>query len=148
MIRNTISAILFTVLICGCGPSKTDPATSETETGSSQPLPSFPEAVQQLKEHRDTIKAAFAAGKPDESHEVLHDVGELIEKVPAIVAGTELVPVDMEQATAAAEALMEAFGKLDGAMHDEENATTYDDVAADIDTAFATLDAKVAQLAK
>ena len=91
----------------------------------------------------EEIKAAFDAGTPEDCHSALHGIGHLIGHLSESAAKSNLSTADQDEVKAAAEKLMSAFGKVDQHIHGIEDGAEYVDVAAEIDEAIATLQAKV-----
>lgn len=124
-------------LSVGCQPT-TKPSTT-VENSSHVEVTTYSEAVAQLSKFRDEIKVAFDNGAPDGAHDALHEIGEVIEALPALAAKQG----DVDQAAAAdikgaQKTLMDAFGKLDGVLHGGE-AIEYSSIGPDIQTALDTL---------
>jgi hypothetical protein len=129
--------LLVIGLLCGCyrgGPPKKGEGPSAANLTLAQ-------AIAQMRSHRDTVKAAFESGKPDECHEALHDIGHLLEQLPSIAAKSNLATDAQAELKGATDTLMDAFSKLDGSLHGDTEAVSYDDVAASIDEALTKLDA-------
>ncbi|HBE68086.1 MAG TPA: hypothetical protein DDW52_08045 [Planctomycetaceae bacterium] len=76
------------------------------------------EAVAKLTKMKDTICKAFADGTPNDAHHELHEVGHILEDLPAM-AGKQLSLSEdaMGKLDAAVEALFDGFGELDGVFH-------------------------------
>jgi cytochrome c556 len=117
----------------GCGQAPA--ARSATEAQS------YRAAVTALVAIRDTIRDAFAANDPDKAHDPLHEVGHLLEELPAI-AEKNTSPVDSAAVKAAAETLFELYSQVDEKMHGGEGAD-YAAVAAKIDAGVERLQALV-----
>jgi hypothetical protein len=102
---------------------------------------SYRDAVTALMTIRDTIRDAFAANDPDKAHDLLHEVGHLLEELPA-AAEKNTPPVDLAAVKAAAETLFELYSQVDEKMHGGEGAD-YTAVAAKIDAGIERLQALV-----
>ena len=74
------------------------------------------------------IADAAAKGTPDDAHDQLHDIGHLLESLPAISkeAGTDAA--FQESLESATKSLFEAIGKIDESLHDSSKEFKYDDV--------------------
>ncbi len=142
-----VALALSSSMLVGCGG---EAATKTEGNDASDPAQahahaeqlSYAAAVARLKQDRDQIQTAFSAGKPEDCHEALHDVGHLLTDLPAIAQQAGLAASDLEEVKVAAASLMEAFGKVDKQMHGAADGADYGDVAADVDVAMATLEAK------
>jgi hypothetical protein len=102
----------------------------EGETHDDTPK-SYGEAVASLAAFRDTIRDTFAAKDDDKAHELLHEVGHLLEHLPEL-AQKHSPPIDSAAVKKDADELFGLFGKVDEKMHGAEGAT-YADVADKID---------------
>ncbi|MEM9352038.1 MAG: hypothetical protein AAGA92_03415 [Planctomycetota bacterium] len=129
--RTAPAATLLLAALLGCG--------------QSQPAEEFPSpgaAVVGVEQLAGKIRAQFEAGTPEKAHDAMHDIGRLLLKIakPGFLAQLDAgVRDEMEQA---AKDLLAIYTKIDGAMfHGGGNAEApeYNDVAADIDAALATL---------
>ena len=78
---------------------------------------SFEEALQHIEDMGSKITAAFAKAEPDDAHDELHEIGHMIESLPALAKKAGLPESKQEKVMAIAEALMDAFGELDGTLH-------------------------------
>ncbi|MFK7734474.1 MAG: hypothetical protein AB8B50_00500 [Pirellulaceae bacterium] len=125
---RTIGCLLLssvTVLV-GCGDSQVasdstvqvDEHDEHDEHAGDAP-DTFAEAFEALTAMKTEICKAFAAGTPDEAHDSLHKVGQLLEDLPDLAAKVEGVSADrLSKVEAAVEKLFDGFTKLDGTMHD------------------------------
>ena len=102
---------------------------------------SYRDAVMALMAIRDTIRDAFAANDPDKAHDPLHEVGHLLEELPA-AAEKNAPPVDVAAVKAAAKTLFDLYSQVDEKMHGGERAD-YTAVAAKIDAGIERLQALV-----
>jgi hypothetical protein len=117
----------------GCGQGPASRLAAEAQ--------SYREAVTALVAIRDTIRDAFAANDPDKAHDPLHEVGHLLEELPA-AAEKNAPPVDVAAVKAAAETLFDLYSQVDEKMHGGEGAD-YAAVAAQIDAGIERLQALV-----
>lgn len=99
----------------------------------------FAAGVGALRQRYEAIRDAFQADDVEKAHEPLHEVGGLLDALPKLVDQSELSDSDKATAKAAVTAMFDAYGQIDGAIHDGK-APDYDAVAADLDKAMADLD--------
>lgn len=136
----------FGGLMLGCdgGGTKSPnlPATSNSDQGAAvhehEPPASYADAIQQLETLRNTIRDAFAKNDPEAAHGPLHDVGDVLEALPALADKAGFDAAQKDTMKAAMEQLFGHFGKVDEMMHGEKG-TKYEDVSSNIDKAVATL---------
>lgn len=103
----------------------------------------FAAAVSVLKEHAPEIKEAFEAGKSEDVHDALHFLGELSEKMSALIDASDLTDDQKAQAKETSEVLFDQYMELDGTLHDPDSKLKYEDVSGKIDESLATLEALV-----
>jgi hypothetical protein len=77
----------------------------------------LPSAVEALRKCYQEIKDAFESGKPDDAHEPLHHVGELLGATTKLATKAELDEQDEETVTNALGEMFEAYGRIDSSMH-------------------------------
>ncbi len=149
-------------LLClaGCGPSpQPQPAAPQThdhdhdhghahdhDDASVAPT-DFSASVAVLRGHFETIRDAFTESDPDKAHDPLHEVGNVLEQLPELAAKAGLMEQDLAKAQAAVAAMFEAYGKIDQAIHDGEQAD-YEAVREKLDQGMADLDAVVQGMKK
>ena len=104
---------------------------------SGQPE-SFAEAISQIDDMGSKITAAFAKGEPDDAHDELHDIGHMIESLPELAKKAGLPEPKQEKVGEATEALMDAFGELDGTLHGGEK--------VDVEKISTTISAQIEEL--
>lgn len=104
---------------------------------SGQP-DSFAEAISQINDMGSKITAAFAKGEPDDAHDELHDIGHMIESLPELAKKAGLPETKQKKVGEATEALMDAFGKLDGTLHGGEK--------VDVEKISTTISAQIEEL--
>ena len=104
---------------------------------------SLGEAVDAVAAHAVTIKDAFAAGTPEACHDAMHEVGNILSKLPDLAAKTDLSEEDQAAVRSAGDAVFEGFMQLDDGLHGNEDAPGYDEVADEIEAGIATLREKV-----
>jgi len=76
--------------------------------------------VAMVKEHYEKIKEAFEAGKADDAHGPLHNVGALLESIPELAKAAGLADQKNAELQKAVDAMIEAYTKIDSAMHKGE----------------------------
>ncbi|MEM6364741.1 MAG: hypothetical protein AAF745_09960 [Planctomycetota bacterium] len=126
----TLLMISLGVALTGCQPQETSavglPAgdtTAESDNheghdhGEGGAPESLGEAVNEIRAMGAAITSAFARGKPDDAHHELHEIGHLIESLPELAAKSGLPESKQTTVKTVTEALMVAFGKLDGTLH-------------------------------
>lgn len=98
----------------------------------------YAESVGTLRKMHDHIKTAFEAGKPDDAHDELHEIGHVLEALGTQVAD---IPADKQEAAkAAVKGLFDGYGKIDSAMHKSEE-VKYADMGEELSKNVATLEA-------
>lgn len=125
-----VLALMFPTMVgCGSGEGATEAKQSEAEHdhgeeghdhgahGHSEPK-NFGEALAKVEAMKVAICEAFTAGKPDDAHGDLHEVGHALEGLPDLASKAgELSDEAMEKVNASVEAMFDAFGQLDDTMH-------------------------------
>lgn len=138
-----VSATFLTV---GCGkgdsnserpPISIDELESDGHAGHKH-AETYPEAVAELEEMNQAIASAFASNDVDAAHDPLHEVGHVLDELPALAKKHQLGDEAVAAISAAVEKLFEAFGKVDEKFHGGEGAT-YDEVKADVDSSMDVL---------
>lgn len=100
-------------------------------------------AVTSLEQHGAKIREAFTSGKPEDAHDALHEVGNILDQFPKLIDSTQLSVEDRKAAKQAADELFDAYTELDMSLHDGEK-VAYDNVSEKIETNLAILKAKSA----
>ncbi len=140
MTFRTLTATLLLSLsigIAGCEKPAEAPKPADGADHADHPAPTtLSEAVNQLEKMRDEVKKAFEAGTPEVAHDALHDVGDVLTATQTMAGA--LAGDAKEAAKSATDALMDAFAKLDGGLHDGAE-VAYDEVGEDIEAAIAKL---------
>jgi hypothetical protein len=95
---------------------------------------SVKDAVEELIALRNTIRDGFAKNDPDAAHDPLHEVGHVLEAIPAQATKDKLAEDKIAVIKTSCETLMDAFGAVDKTMHGQEG-STYPEVSARIDAA-------------
>lgn len=122
------ACVLISTLGCGSGGGQSAPYAS---------------AVSSLEQHDKKIREAFQIGKPENAHDSLHEVGNILDKFPKLVDSTSLSHSDRDAAKQAADELLDAYTELDLVLHDGEE-ISYDEVSEKIAANLAVLKDKVA----
>lgn len=99
---------------------------------------SLGDAAKEIVALQKAIAEAFAANDPDKAHDPLHEIGHIIGVLEDAGKKASLSEADAAELKATKDALMDAFSKVDGAMHGEGE-TKYSDVAEKVDQSVATL---------
>ncbi|MEO0529025.1 MAG: hypothetical protein AAF266_00460 [Planctomycetota bacterium] len=103
-------------------------------------------AVAMLTETRDALRDAILNGDPDDAHDPLHEVVELLEAIPDIAAETDLPKEAWDTVNAANDKLFETFGAIDKAFHtkDGDKKAAYEGVAEQLDEAIESIRSQLA----
>ncbi len=139
----------LTALASGCGTQSPPAANSGgTATEAHAHVHAAPanlaDAVTQIKTHLTTVKDAFAAGKPDDCDDALHELAEILEQVPDVAAKDKLPEADVAAIKTASSALMDALMKIHDGFHDADaKGSTYDDVKSVLEEQLGALEAKL-----
>ncbi len=149
--------------LLGCGPAgDTRPAGGPAaahdhdhgdhaghEHGDAKEAPAgpadLPAGVAELRKNYEAIRDAFQANDLDKAHTPLHEVGELLEGLPALAEKAALGAAERDTAKAAIDAMFEGYGQIDGAIHAGKQ-PDYAAVADKLDKGMADLQAAVAGL--
>jgi len=99
---------------------------------------SLGDAAKEIVTLQKAIADAFAANDPDKAHDPLHEIGHIIGVLEDAGKKASLSEADAAELKAAKDGLMDAFSKVDGAMHGEGE-TKYSDVAEKVDQSIASL---------
>jgi len=103
----------------GCEPktpvTKTTGAINKGSVQAHEDPKSLPDAIKILEKHTGTINKAFNDKKPEDAHDSLHDVGHVLEAIPALAKDLS----DEKKATIkkAVDELFACFGTLDETLH-------------------------------
>ena len=143
------SILIACALTLGCG-SHDESSHAENEHGHSHDHGhsdaihlSFGEVVEKIGSHRDAIQTAFANDKKDDAHDPLHEIGELIQRLPTAAAETDMTEEDWNEVKQISEQLSNAFGKVDALFHDDPSGVPFSDVEEEVQSALTTLQSKV-----
>ena len=102
----------------------------------------YDEAVTELLATQKAIADAFTAGKQDDAHGPLHEVGHLLGATETLVEKSDMDDETKKKLTEAIEQLFSSYGAVDEKMHDTEKGKDYSDVSEQIDNAINTLKAQ------
>ena len=143
-------AFLMCAVLLGCSNQEADSGDDHSHghdhDHSAEAQVPFDSLVEQICQHRDSIKSAFDADNHDEAHDPLHEIGHLITQLPDAASQTDLAESDWNQVKGASDKLMEAFGKIDMLFHGDESGVKFPEVEQEIATAITVLEEKVAML--
>ena len=99
---------------------------------------SLTDAMNELTSMRNTIRDAFAKNDQDAAHDPLHEVGHILEAIPALAKKEKVTTENQAVIEKSVNDLMDAFGRVDKTMHGQEG-STYTEESATIDAAIGTL---------
>jgi hypothetical protein len=145
-----LSGMLVGGLMIGVGCQR--PATVDSDHGHSHAehdhAHTYAEAITEIKELRETVQNAFAAGTGADADGSLHEIGHLLEDLPRLARDAGL---DRDQVIAVRETsdrVFDAYGELDTAIHSGEEIPDgiYEGVAETIDSGISELEAKLAMI--
>lgn len=108
------------------------------EAGHDHSNLSLTDAAKEIVTLQTAIAEAFAANDPDKAHDPLHEIGHIILVLEDAGKKASLNEADSAELKATKDALMDAFSKVDGAMHGEGE-TKYSDVSEQVDKSIAAL---------
>lgn len=125
VLRITLCASLAVFTGCSDTNAEAKPEThadSHTEHGenahSDEETADFKEVLQSVETMKTAICKAFADGTPEDAHNLLHDVGHSLEKLPELAAEQGGLTADQLSAVnTAVEELFDGFGQLDDTLH-------------------------------
>jgi|JI9StandDraft_2_1071091.scaffolds.fasta_scaffold03188_5 hypothetical protein len=99
---------------------------------------SLADATKEIISLQKTISEAFAANDPEKAHDPLHEIGHIILVLESAGKKASLSEADATELKATQDGLMDAFSKVDGAMHGDGE-TKYTDVSEQVDKLIVTL---------
>ena len=144
--------------LLGCGPAGDTPPAGgpaashdheqgDHDHGDAKEAPAGPAdlraGVAELRKNYEAIRDAFQANDMDKAHTPLHEVGELLEGLPALADKAALGAAERDAAKAAIDAMFDGYGQIDGAIHAGKQ-PDYAAVAEKLDKGMADLQAVVA----
>ena len=105
----------------------------------------FADAVVQLKEINDQINVAMENDEPDSAHDPLHNVGNLLNKLPELATDTDLSESEWTEVKDETDRVFKAFGQVDAAFHDGgDKKAAYDSAKSTINEGITALEVKLA----
>ncbi|MFO0820232.1 MAG: hypothetical protein U1A77_19950 [Pirellulales bacterium] len=116
-------------------------AASDKDKTAAKPAAkaeSFTDAVAQLGGLHAKIRDGFEKNDVDSAHGPLHDVGHLLEQIPALAGKETQDAAVLEEVKKQVDELFDLYGKVDEKLHGEKGAD-YKDVAEKIDAAMEKL---------
>ncbi len=130
------------IVLAGCDAPKpaatTQKADDHGHSHDEPPMANYGESVGSLRKFHDQIKTAFEAGKPEDAHDALHEIGHVLEALEKQVA---TLPADKQEAgKAAVKALFDGYTKIDKSMHGGDE-VKYADLGEDLSKNVAALEA-------
>lgn len=135
----TVCALsMFVVAHSGCEAPKPAAGPGHTHDHEDLAIGNFSESVGTLRTFHDKIKTAFEAGKPDDAHDALHEIGEVLTALEK--QAPDIAPDKAEGAKAAVKALFDGYTKIDKAMHEGEE-VKYADLGEELSKNVAALEA-------
>ncbi|TWT71780.1 hypothetical protein [Crateriforma conspicua] len=136
---TSLLTLPIVVAFAGCGPTDTSSGDATTQNpghddhdrdhdghdhGSHDHPESLGEAVEHIQEMGGTIVTAFESGDPEDAHHELHEIGHVIESLPGLAKKANLTSEQQDAINNATEALIDAFGELDGTLHGGDDVET------------------------
>lgn len=97
----------------------------------------FASGVAMLQGHYDAIRDAYASDPPGDAHDALHEVGPLLDALPALAEKAGLSEADRNAIREAREKMLDGYMNIDGAIHDGETP----DYAAEADSLKSAMEA-------
>jgi hypothetical protein len=123
-----------------------DEDTHWQDGDDSDQLPTdFPAAVADLQRTYEAIRDGFQADDLEKAHVPLHRVGELLEALQELADKADLSEQDLATAKSAGTAMFEAYGEIDGALHQGDK-PDYAAVSDKLDKAMADLNEVVGRM--
>ncbi len=146
--KPAVAVVMAAFLTIAVGCDSSSSSSSETDSQSSanhnehgqkhEPA-NLAEGLEQLNEYCKEVKTAFEKDTPEDAHDALHEVGHLLEALPALAEkGGKLASAEIDTLKKQVEELFDAFGKLDETMHGGE-AVVYSEIDSKIQTAMNSL---------
>ncbi len=144
VIKLVIVVFMFT-FVMGCKPGPNAKTVAEGgheehdhDHGGGKHPESLSEAIDAIAKSGTLILNAFKSGSPDDAHGELHEIGHLIESLPALGEKSGLTPEANATIASANEKLMDAFGKLDETLHGGA-AQNLDEISQKVESSLAEL---------
>lgn len=111
---------------------------ADTHDHADTELHTLAEGIAALELNYQQIKDAFAKNDAEKAHDPMHSVGNVLDALPELGKTAGLTADDATKLQQAVDKLMEAYGSVDEAMH-EEKTPDYAAVAEQIDQQMAVL---------
>lgn len=113
-----LCAIFSATLLIGLAGCDSKQGGAGAANSTAPKVADFGSTLASVESMTTKICKAFVEGKPDDAHDVLHDVGHALEQLPILAAKEG--KFSAEQLTTinqSVEAMFDGFGKLDDSMH-------------------------------
>ena len=148
--KPIVAVVIATVLTIPTGCDSSSSSSSQTdaqstanhsdhEHGHNHEADNLTEGMEQLDGYCQKVKTAFEKDTPEDAHDALHEVGHLLEALPALAEKSgKLATAEIDSVKKQVEVLFDAFGELDETMHGGE-AVVYSEIDSKIQTAMNTL---------
>lgn len=120
--------LLGLVWMVGCGGNV--PGTAMTD---------FAQSVTKLKTYSDNILKAAGAGKLEDAHDDLHEIGHVLESLEGSVDKLKLPEDKLAGAKKAISTLFDSFSSIDETMHDESKSVDVNTLKPTIESALGDL---------
>lgn len=131
-------------LTTGCQDSDPAPETTEHEHEHEHAHPeTLAEAITELDELHAAISKAFSTKNPDDAHDPLHDIGDVLNEIVDFAKAENLPEDRLAAIESAVKALLDSYGELDKTMHGGEG-KTWEEISGPIDESLKNLKAAVA----
>lgn len=147
MKMKLIGCLIALALVVGCSfeaPTAPVAATNEHDHVHDHAHPeTYVDAVKAIKECRDDVQEAFAAGTPNECDHALHDAVEVLDGLEKLAKSAQLSDDDVKIVKTTAQDLFGHFASIHKGFHGGGEGSSYDDVAKNIDAAIEVLDTKL-----
>lgn len=96
------------------------------------------EALSKIESLAATINQSLNDGDADAVHDSLHEIGHLLEDLPALAEAHGLSEADQQKLSEASTQMMDAYGAVDATLHGDEG-KSWDEVKETIDASLKTL---------
>jgi hypothetical protein len=139
------SLVLLGFTGCGSSPSSESPSLvvdDHDHDHDHEEVENFAEGVATLRGHYVTIRDALGEDDIDTAHDPIHQMGHLLESLTQLVDHVGLDADDKATAQAAIDAMFEAYGQVDKAIHGAQP-VDYESVREPLDKAMADLESVV-----
>lgn len=115
--------------------------------GDHEHADNYDDAVAELVAMQAKIKAGYSGDEPEDAHDLLHEVGHVLENIEKFVKNSDMDDETKKSVGAAIDELFGAYGAVDDKQHDLEG-KDYKDVADKIEASIKTLQAQVTKKEK